>query len=134
MCVTQTLTNLQKATGSNVTLKDLFPTLEAFILNNKTINITPDILCTQCNKEVFAILRNQSAIPISKNITTELEARCGAGFVGKCCVRSYGVADQTLFVLDNVFPTTVQQTLNMTNASATNIPREFLMLALRRKY
>ncbi|THH26917.1 hypothetical protein EUX98_g7270 [Antrodiella citrinella] len=82
LCVTETLTNVQNATGTTLSGSDLVSVLVS-ILSGQTSKIPPSALCTDCNKAAFNIINSDfpDLSNGSVNVDGNISSVCGADFI-----------------------------------------------------
>ena len=82
LCVTETLTNIQNATGTTLStsgIAQLFGQLQSGQLSN----IPPSAICTNCTKEAYNIVNGQfpGLATGTVNVMGNVSSVCGADFV-----------------------------------------------------
>jgi len=83
LCVTQILSSIESATGT-LTIYKFHQIVMAIASGQAVPELSGVNLCTACTKQIYNILKADFPVIFgSGDITTHLQAACGASFVGK---------------------------------------------------
>lgn len=84
LCVTQTLSNIQTATGGTLTLTQLI-LIVSDVVAGQVSSLNGANLCTPCVKQMYNVAKN--AFPAifgqGTSIASDLQTGCGSSFVGE---------------------------------------------------
>ena len=85
MCITQTLSNIESVTGP-LTLSKILQIVPS-IVTGQTSSLDSVNLCTPCVKQIYNVAKTDfPTIFGTDDVTSNVQAKCGASFVGKCTV------------------------------------------------
>ncbi|KAF9653219.1 hypothetical protein BDM02DRAFT_2160968 [Thelephora ganbajun] len=80
LCITQTLSTIERATGT-LTIDKLLQVVPA-IIDGETSSLNGANICTPCVKQIYNVFKNDfPAIFGQGNIASNVQANCGASFV-----------------------------------------------------
>lgn len=81
LCLTTTLDNVESVLGP-LSLDNIMTQMTE-ILTGQATNLPTSLVCTDCSKAAFNILKqNDPALAGSSTVTNAVENQCGASFVG----------------------------------------------------
>lgn len=79
LCVTELLTNLQNSVGTLTSTN--IESLVNQINQGNLPNVSSTVLCTDCDKEAYNIIKNDYPDLVSTQVVSEVSTECGATFV-----------------------------------------------------